>query len=182
MTKKDLRLPEEKDDKNNGIDKKDDNDSLEQILKNFMIQSTKNDEAFKNQIVKINNQVSDLSEDQNSLREDFRSFKEEYVENQRLEPWQKNVIKKHIQKTVKGALAPHNYQSPSIRSLAYIQAYGQLRQFGYYTMNDTKQRFYKDIINAINSGQATITEQEVLERYDYNQWKKQKDLGAQIWK
>ena len=37
MTKKDLRLPEEKDDKNNGIDKKDDNDSLEQILKNFMI-------------------------------------------------------------------------------------------------------------------------------------------------
>ena len=47
MTKNtNLPMPEDNN-KNNEIDKKEDNSSLEQVLKTFMMQSTKNDEALK---------------------------------------------------------------------------------------------------------------------------------------
>ena len=98
-----LAMPEDNN-KKNDIDKKDDKNSLEQVLKAFMIQSTKNDEVFKDQIVKINNQVADLSNDQNLLKEDFRGFKEGYIENLRLEPWQKKVIKKHVRDSVRDTI------------------------------------------------------------------------------
>lgn len=166
MTKNtNLAMPEDNN-KNNDIDKKDDNSSLEQVLKAFMIQSTKNDEVFKNQIVKINNQVSDLSSDQNSMKEDFRSFKEEYVENLRLEPWQKKVIKKHVKDSVRDTINKKYKKNRSIMQIAYSQAYRNLQTFGFNTLDDTKQKFYEDIINAINSGQATITEKQVLDRYE----------------
>lgn len=166
MTKNtNLAMPEDNN-KNNDIDKKDDNSSLEQVLKAFMIQSTKNDEVFKNQIVKINNQVSDLSSDQNSMKEDFRSFKEEYVENLRLEPWQKKVIKQHVKDSVRNTMNKKYKKNRSIMQIAYSQAYRNLQTFGFNTLDDTKQKFYEDIINAINSGQVTITEKQVLDRYE----------------
>lgn len=160
-----LAMPEDNN-KNNEIDKKEDNSSLEQVLKAFMIQSTKNDEVFKNQIVKINNQVSDLSSDQNSMKEDFRSFKEEYVENLRLEPWQKKVIKQHVKDSVRNTMNKKYKKNRSIMQIAYSQAYRNLQTFGFNTLDDTKQKFYEDIINAINSGQVTITEKQVLDRYE----------------
>ena len=166
MTKNtNLAMPEDNN-KNDDIDKKDDNSSLEQVLKAFMIQSTKNDEVFKNQIVKINNQVSDLSSDQNSMKEDFRSFKEEYVENLRLEPWQKKVIKQHVKDSVRNTMNKKYKKNRSIMQIAYSQAYRNLQTFGFNTLDDTKQKFYEDIINAINSGQVTITEKQVLDRYE----------------
>lgn len=166
MTKNtNLAMPEDNN-KNNDIDRKDDNSSLEQVLKAFMIQSTKNDEVFKNQIVKINNQVSDLSSDQNSMKEDFRSFKEEYVENLRLEPWQKKVIKQHVKDSVRNTMNKKYKKNRSIMQIAYSQAYRNLQTFGFNTLDDTKQKFYEDIINAINSGQVTITEKQVLDRYE----------------
>lgn len=160
-----LVMPEDNN-KKNDIDKKDDNNSLEQVLKTFMIQSTKNDEVFKDQIVKINNQVADLSHDQNSLKEDFRGFKEEYIENLRLEPWQKKVIKKHVRDSVRDTINKKYRKNRSVMAIAYSQAYRNLQTFGFNTLDDTKQKFYEDIINAINSGQATITEKQVLDRYN----------------
>lgn len=160
-----LAMPEDNN-KKNDIDKKDDKNSLEQVLKALLIQSTKNDEVFKDQIVKINNQVADLSNDQNLLKEDFRGFKEGYIENLRLEPWQKKVIKKHVRDSVRDTINKKYKKNRSIMQIAYSQAYRNLQTFGFNSLDDTKQKFYEDIINAINSGQVTITEKQVLDRYN----------------
>ncbi|MCW6701448.1 hypothetical protein NH288_05035 [Anaerococcus sp. NML200537] len=166
-----LAMPEDNN-KNNDIDKKDDNNSLEQVLKTFMIQSTKNDEAFKDQIVKINNQVSDLSEGQNSMREEFRSFKEEYVDNLKLEEWQMDTIKEFIYNLVTNSISEKSYNNDSLRNIAYKMAYGKLKKYGYAPSGRTKRKNYETISKAMNSGTIKLSETEVIDRHRYNEWKK----------
>lgn len=89
-----------------------------------------------------------------------------FVDNQRLEPWQKKVIRKFVGKSVGNVISKKYKKDRSIMRIAYSQAYRNLQTFGYNTMDDTKQKFYEDIINAINSGQVTITEKQVLDRYE----------------
>lgn len=166
MTKNtNLAMPEDNN-KNNEIDKKEDNSSLEQVLKTFMIQSTKNEEIFKNQMVELHNQMADLNNDQNSLREDFRELKEGVIDNLRLEPWQKKIIREHVKDSVRETMGEQYKKNRSVMKIAYSQAYRNLQTFGYNSMDDTKQKFWEDIINAINSGKVTITEKQVLDRYE----------------
>ena len=166
-----LAMPEDNN-KNNDINKKDDNSSLEQVLKAFMIQSTKNDEAFKNEIVKLNNQVADLSSDQNSMREDFRSFKEEYVDNLKLEDWQMETIKDFIYNLVTNSISEKSYNDDSLRSIAYKMAYGKLKKYGYAPSGRTKRKNYETISKAMDSGTIKLSEKDVIDRHEYNKWKK----------
>ncbi len=172
MTKNtNLPMPEDNN-KNNEIDKKEDNSSLEQVLKTFMIQSTKNDEAFKNEIVKLNNQVADLSSDQNSMKEDFRSFKEKYVDNLKLEEWQMDTIKDFTRDLVKNSISEKSYNDDSLRSIAYGMAYGKLKKYGYAPGGRTKQKNYDTISKAMDSGTIKLSEKDVIDRHEYNKWKK----------
>lgn len=103
-----------------------------------------------------------------------------FIENQRLEEWQMDTIKDFTYTLVKNSISKKSYANDSLRSIAYRMAYGKLKKYGYAPSGRTKQKNYETLSNAMSSGTITLSEKEVLERYDYNQWKKQKDLGAQI--
>lgn len=95
-----------------------------------------------------------------------------FIENQRLEEWQMDTIKDFTQDLVKNSISEKSYNDDSLRSIAYRMAYGKLKKYGYAPSGRTKQKNYEKIANAIKSGTITLSEKDVIDRHEYNKWKK----------
>ncbi len=158
MTKNKSTIPEKPDNENKN---KNENlpETTNELLKVLVDEMRESNQIHARDMGKVKDEIQKTNKRIDGMEAKF-------VDNQRLEPWQKKVIREHVRTSVRDIINKKYKKNRSIMAIAYSQAYRNLQTFGYNSMDDTKQKYYEDIINAINSGQVTITEKQVLDRYE----------------
>lgn len=151
------------------IEKFEDNklpDSTNEILKTLILEIRKDRKTNNAQIAKLNDEMM-------NTRNQVEDLKKEFEDNKKLEKYQRETIKNEATRQVKKILDDKEYYNNiSLRSTAYGKFYHNLKPFGYESMSDTKQKSYGEILKVITSGRPVITRDEVIERYNFNQYKK----------
>ncbi len=89
---------------------------------------------------------------------------EEIKLNERIEPWQDNIIKDKVVRMIKNSLGD-DYKNASKRSIAYGWTYKKLGSYGYSSGCSTKLRQYEPILEALDSGVMDVSKKEVNARY-----------------
>lgn len=158
MTKNKSTMPEKPDNENKN---KNENlpEATNELLKVLVGEIRESNQIHARDMGKVKDEIQKTNKRIDGIETKF-------IDNQRLESWQKKVIKKFVGDSVKNVISKKYKKNRSVMAIAYSQAYRNLQTFGYNSMDDTKQKYYEDIINAINSGQVTITEKQVLDRYE----------------
>lgn len=89
---------------------------------------------------------------------------EEIKLNERIEPWQDNIIKDKVVRMIKNSLGD-DYKNASKRAIAYGWTYKKLGSYGYSSGCSTKLRQYEPILEALDSGVMDVSKKEVNARY-----------------
>lgn len=89
---------------------------------------------------------------------------EEIKLNERIEPWQDNIIKDKVTRMIKNSLGD-DYKNASKRAIAYGWTYKKLGSYGYSSGCSTKLRQYEPILEALDSGVMDVSKKEVNARY-----------------
>lgn len=89
---------------------------------------------------------------------------EEIKLNERIEPWQDNIIKDKVTRMIKNSLG-NDYKNASKRAIAYGWTYKKLGSYGYSSGCSTKLRQYEPILEALDSGVMDVSKKEVNARY-----------------
>lgn len=89
---------------------------------------------------------------------------EEIKLNERIEPWQDNIIKDKVVRMIKNSLG-EDYKNASKRAIAYGWTYKKLGSYGYSSGCSTKLRQYEPILEVLDSGVMDVSKKEVNARY-----------------
>lgn len=89
---------------------------------------------------------------------------EEIKLNERIEPWQDNIIKDKVVRIIKNSIGD-DYKNASKRAIAYGWTYKKLGSYGYSSGCSTKLRQYEPILEALDSGVMDVSKKEVNARY-----------------